>query len=234
MPLSFHVLIPAGGTGSRFDASVPKQFHELNGKPVLTWSVRPFIDHPEVSHIWILHARALPALGQACLNALKASHPNRISLLPCAGETRAETVRNGCQHIHALHGKENPWILVHDAARPGLTLAALQRLLDSLAQESVGAILAVPTTDTLKLAHDGRIQRTLSRAEVWQAQTPQAFRVDMLLNALTGDIRRFSDEASAVEALGYSPALVEGDPANLKLTRKEDQVLLEQVLKEWP
>ena len=123
------------------------------------------------------------------------------------------------------------WVLVHDAARPCLTQAHLARLIAELRGDAVGGILAVPVADTLKRADDhDRILRTESREHLWQAQTPQMFRAGLLAQALQQP-GSFTDEASAVEALGLQPRLVEGDTSNFKVTYPQDMLLAELLLR---
>ncbi len=121
---------------------------------------------------------------------------------------------------------DDDWVLVHDAARPNLALEDLQRLLDSLADDPVGGLLAVPARDTLKRAGaDGRVQETVDRSVIWQAYTPQMFRLGALRQALAQALRAqvaITDEASAMEWAGLAPRLVEGRADNLKVTRPED------------
>lgn len=228
--MSIHVVIPAGGTGSRFGAPVPKQFHALQGRLVLEWALLPFLAQARVSAIWLALGEGLPAAAAHMLDRLQQAHPARIHRLACAGATRALTVA-GALEAMAAQIPPDPWILVHDAARPGLPAAALDRLLLALEGEPVGALLALPVADTLKRgdAHD-RVQSTVARAGLWQAQTPQAFRLSLLRRALAAAGPEAGDEASAVEALGLWPRLVEGDPQNLKLTRPGDGALIAALL----
>jgi 2-C-methyl-D-erythritol 4-phosphate cytidylyltransferase len=124
------------------------------------------------------------------------------------------------------------WVLVHDAARPCLTQAHLAKLIAELRDDAVGGILAVPVADTLKRADaNDRILRTESREQLWQAQTPQMFRAGLLAQALQQP-SSFTDEASAVEALGLQPKLVLSEPTNFKVTYPQDLLLAELLLKE--
>jgi 2-C-methyl-D-erythritol 4-phosphate cytidylyltransferase len=124
----------------------------------------------------------------------------------------------------------NDWILVHDAARPCLGQAELHRLIEGAGGDAVGGILAVPVADTLKRAdEDRRILETEPRDHLWHAQTPQMFRHGMLLRALR-DAAHVTDEAGAVEALGYKAKLVEGDTRNLKITFASDLPIAESIL----
>ena len=122
------------------------------------------------------------------------------------------------------------WVLVHDAARPNLAREDLQRLLEALADDPVGGLLALPARDTLKRAQpDGRVLETVDRSHVWQAFTPQMFRFGALQQALSSALKEgatITDEASAIELSGLAPRLIEGRADNLKVTRPEDLQLL--------
>lgn len=120
------------------------------------------------------------------------------------------------------------WILVHDAARPGLTLALLDTLLDSLENDAVGGLLALPLADTLKQSNaDDRVKTTIPRDGLWQAQTPQMFRYRLLTNALENFDGVPTDEAQAIESLGFEPKLVTGSLRNMKVTYPQDMALME-------
>ena len=146
------------------------------------------------------------------------------------GATRAATVLNGLQAMQD-DVDENDWVLVHDAARPGLNQALLDRLLDSLQADSVGGLLAIPLADTLKRADtENRVANTEPRESLWQAQTPQMFRYAMLKEALERAAGAPTDEAQAIEALGYKPKLVPGELRNLKVTYPQDLAIAEAIL----
>jgi 2-C-methyl-D-erythritol 4-phosphate cytidylyltransferase len=136
---------------------------------------------------------------------------------------------------------EDDWILVHDAARPGITPALINKLIDSVQASNTGGILAVPLADTLKQANldsviAGNIphsERTIPRDHLWQAQTPQMFGLKQLHDALESDIRLeadVTDEASAIELTGAKPLLIEGAARNFKVTHPADWELMEQLL----
>jgi 2-C-methyl-D-erythritol 4-phosphate cytidylyltransferase len=140
-----------------------------------------------------------------------------------------DTVLNG---LMASEIEPDDWVLVHDAARPCLTQVHLGKLIAELRDDKVGGILAVPVADTLKRADaNDRILRTESREQLWQAQTPQMFRAGLLAQALQQP-GGFTDEASAVEALGLQPKLVLSEAANFKVTYPQDLLLAELLLKE--
>jgi len=126
---------------------------------------------------------------------------------------------------YAGNARDDDWVLVHDAARPCLRRSDLDRLLAALADEPVGALLAVPIADTVKQAQAGRVAATLPRSALWRAYTPQAFPLGLLRSALAHAEQQdliVTDDASAVELLGHRPALIEGSTDNIKITRPED------------
>lgn len=198
-------------------AECPKQYLAVHGRPLLWHALRVFERHAAIAGIYVVLAEADDGWARFTWDEF-----SKLSVLRCGGATRAESVRNGLAALRAEVGDED-WILVHDAARPCLTETLLDRLLTQLADDPVGGLLAVPVADTLKRAGaDGRVAATVDRAGLWAAQTPQMFRYALLQEALKRVDESVTDEASAVEALGLSPRLVEGDRRNLKVTFPAD------------
>jgi len=217
-------LIPAAGTGTRVGAALPKQYLPLGPRTMLEWSVDALCAVP-----WIERIVVVVAPGDRRAASLLGARP-RVEVLAQGGATRRDTVLAG---LHALAGRHEAgdWVLVHDAARPALDAAALERLRDAVAASSVGGLLALPVGDTVKrIAGDSRsVAATLDRASLWTAQTPQMFRLGLLLGALAAHAD-VTDEASAIERAGYAPLLVEGTRANFKVTSAEDVALMRLVL----
>ncbi len=204
---------------------LPKQYLPLAGKPMISHTIQVFFNHPRIASI---HLALSP--DDAFWRTLPLEPMSKLKLHYTGGESRAETVLNTLQVIDAA---EDDWILVHDAARPGLTHALLANLLNTLENDEVGGLLALPLADTLKQANaENRVEKTIPRASLWQAQTPQMFKYGALKNALqanTGGASRahFTDESEAIEALGLSPKLVQGELRNLKVTYPQDLEFLE-------
>jgi len=218
----FHVIIPAAGVGNRMANVLPKQYIALGGKPMISHSIQVFFNHPRISAI---HVALNPE--DNFWRSLTLQPESRLHLHYTGGTTRAETVLNT---LHAIAPKLNDddWVLVHDAARPGLTHALLDQLIHHLENDEVGGLLALPVADTLKQAvEDNQVKQTIARANLWQAQTPQMFRYGTLKNALSQFKDSVTDEAEAIEALGLSPKLVQGELRNLKVTYPQDLILLE-------
>lgn len=222
----FWALIPAAGVGSRMRAGRPKQYLELAGKTILEHSLACFLEHPQLHGVVVSLALDDPYWpGLAC-----AQDP-RIARAK-GGRERADSVLNGLQRLSELGAQDGDWVLVHDAARPNLARSDLDLLLAQLADDPVGGLLAVPVRDTLKRAGpDGRVLQTVDRSLIWQAYTPQMFRLGLLHRALAQALAAevaITDEASAVEWLGLAPRLIEGRADNLKVTRPEDLDWLRQ------
>ena len=220
-----HVLIPAAGSGSRMGSELPKQYLSLLGKPLIHHTLDVFCAHAAIDRIWVV-------LSPEDTLWTGIAH-EKLGVLRCGGATRAESVLNGLQAIAAQSVAED-WVLVHDAARPCLSVELLDRLLQTLAADPVGGLLAVPVADTLKRADaSGRVDHTEPRDGLWRAQTPQMFRYGLLRQALeTMGTAMPTDEAQAVECLGHHPRLVPGDNHNLKVTYPEDLLMAELILKE--
>jgi 2-C-methyl-D-erythritol 4-phosphate cytidylyltransferase len=151
----------------------------------------------------------------------------RLEPLYCGGQSRRESVYNGLVASRDEWSADD-WILVHDAARPCLPARDLEALL--AAEDEVGAILAMPVSDTVKAAAHDRVIRTEDRSRLWLAQTPQMFRAGLLLLALQRARGAVTDEASAVEQMGLKPKLVPGSRENIKVTWPEDLAMAESIL----
>jgi 2-C-methyl-D-erythritol 4-phosphate cytidylyltransferase len=225
MATRFFGLIPAAGSGARFGGGLPKQYAEIEGRSLLWFAVRALLADPRVETVFVVLAPGDDMFRRKDWSAFG----ERLAPLYCGGATRAATVRSGL--ICASDAIDlDDWVLVHDAARPCLARADLARLIDTLATDEVGGILAAPLADTLKRADaDDRVAATEPRERLWRAQTPQMFRLGTLLRALDA-ARDVTDEAAAVEALGMKPRLVAGSAANIKVTYPEDVAMVAALL----
>lgn len=221
----FHVIIPAAGSGSRMGADAPKQYLSLNSKTLIQYVIDVFHQSARISSIHIILSE-----GDAHWRSTYLNSSNKVQAHYCGGDTRAVTVLNGLKAIAAQVDADD-WILVHDAARPGLSNVLLTQLLNTLENDVVGGLLALPLADTLKRA-DGaqRVSATVPRTDLWQAQTPQMFRYATLKKALTEFNGSPTDEAEAIEALGLAPKLVTGELRNLKVTYPQDLAVLSALL----
>jgi 2-C-methyl-D-erythritol 4-phosphate cytidylyltransferase len=226
MESKHYALIPAAGSGSRMRGGVPKQYLSLAGRPMIYYAIRSLCTHARIARVYVVLAA-----GDSHWETFDWSEfESKLAVLRCGGDTRAQSVSQGLQLMARQVGGED-WVLVHDAARPGLDHVLLDRLMNALADDPVGGLLAVPVADTLKRSDASRrVMATESRAGLWQAQTPQMFRHAQLLDALRKAGDAVTDEASAIEKLGLKPKLVEAEARNFKVTYPQDLELVRLVL----
>jgi 2-C-methyl-D-erythritol 4-phosphate cytidylyltransferase len=226
--LSVFALIPAAGSGRRLAAESPKQYLRLAGRPML-WHAVNSVSVAPVESVFVV----LAPDDKAYASHDWSRFAGKVEPLYCGGETRRDSVYNGLVAAMAAVDADD-WILVHDAARPCLPHADLERLLKEASNDAVGAILALPVAETVKRAADEsgfvRITATEDRAGLWLAQTPQMFRAGLLAQALRSAKGRITDEASAVEEMGLKPRIVQGSRDNLKVTYPEDIAIAEAIL----
>lgn len=214
-------LVPAAGIGARASSEdeivIPKQYRVLAGQPMLRHSVLALLADPRVDEVRVIVAPHDDKAASA-LSGLP-----RTRCFPYGGAERSDTVLNGLRQTEFQH---QDWVLVHDAARPGLPAAALTRLLDACLSRQQGGLLAMPMADTVKLADaELCVERTLDRKHLWLAQTPQMFKASELKDALMQAVAAgfaVTDEASAMEFVGHKPLLVPGSGRNAKITWPDD------------
>ena len=218
-------LVPAAGSGTRSGAEGPKQYVELAGRAMLAHTLDALAQVPELVATLVVLA---PDDTQ-----FEAAVPGFAGIVArCGGASRAETVANGLAVLIEHGAQPHDWVLVHDAARCLIRPEWVARLIAACADDEVGGLLALPLADTLKQAGaDGRVAKTIDRRAKWAAQTPQMFRLGLLKPALLQAGEGITDEASAVEALGHSPRLVEGAMENFKVTWPADFALAERLLR---
>ncbi len=226
METKHYALIPAAGSGSRMGGGLPKQYLSLAGRPLIYHAIRTFFTHARIARVYVV----LSADDSYWERFDWSEFERKLVVLRCGGNTRALSVTQGLKQMVGQVRAED-WVLVHDAARPALDHALLDKLLHALTQDPVGGLLAVPVADTLKRADaDQRVVATESRTDLWQAQTPQMFRHAQLLDALLGAGGQVTDEASAIEMRGLKPRLVESGSHNLKVTYPRDLDLIRLLL----
>lgn len=228
-------IVPAAGVGQRASSGrdEPKQYRLLNGEPMLRWSVRALLTDARVEQVRVA---VMPHDMHAA--AVLAGLP-RTLCRPCGGASRAHTVLAALQDAGL---PDDAWVLVHDAARPGLVSQDLARLLDTCLAHGRGGLLALPVADTVKRAQGGEALpasscaasvATVPRDGLWLAQTPQLFPAGPLQRALVralADGIALTDEASAMEHAGETPLLVPGSQRNFKVTWPEDFEWMEKWL----
>lgn len=223
-------LIVAGGIGTRFGGDMPKQYWPLDDMPVLSHSLKVFLEHAAIDHVLVVHGTGHESFYAAAAGIF-ANHPQQKKIIPaiCGGDTRQSSVLNG---LEALAPHSPARVLIHDAARPLLSAATIDVVCDAL--DSHGAVLpATAVADTLKRVCNvtDTVLETVDRAALWQAQTPQGFAFDTVYaahHAATGETA--TDDIALVEKNGITAKIVQGHPHNFKLTTQEDFLLAEALL----
>lgn len=218
-------IIVAAGTGTRFGGDTPKQFVNLAGRPILLRSIEKFDLCGGIDAIVVVVAREFVELTRGLLEAEKFTKPVEVV---AGGATRAESTANGLNAVKANDGI----VLVHDAARPLVSVKDIQRVIDA-ANEFGAACLASPVADTIKRVADGEIRETIDRDSLVSAQTPQGFKLDILRRAFASaaDLENATDECSLVESLGERVKIVPATSPNMKITTQEDLRVAEAMLR---
>jgi 2-C-methyl-D-erythritol 4-phosphate cytidylyltransferase len=218
----FYALVPCAGTGSRAGTHGPKQYERIAGHPLVWHTLAAFAAVKRI-------ARTLVVVASG--DGFFERHPTSALVVPCGGATRAKSVENGLYELRRAGATEKDWVLVHDAARCLISPQQIDKLIDAAGADEVGGLLAHKLPDTLKREEGGRVAQTLPREHMWLAQTPQMFRIGMLMQALERAGPEVTDEAAAIESLGLKPLLVPGGAQNFKVTYPDDFALAEAVLK---
>lgn len=219
-------IIPAAGSGTRMHSRLPKQYLSFQGKTLLEHCLDRLLSHPAIAGAVVVLREddvRWEELGYQAAKPLFTTH---------GGRERQDSVYSGLTSLQYHCGNE-AIALVHDAVRPLVSHVDLGRVIDAARQNQAGAILACPVTDTLKRGNERmEIENTLAREDLWRALTPQAFHLAPLLNALQQVIAKgvaVTDDAQAIEMLGFNPVLVEGSADNFKITSPGDLQLAEKI-----
>ena len=217
------VVVVAAGTSQRM-VGINKLFAPLRGKPLLAWSVDACQRYSLVQQIILVLNDKDLARGQKLKKEMGWA---KVTLCP-GGARRQDSVREGLKHM-----RDCDWVMIHDGARPFLTPNLIEDGLKT-AKETGAAVAAVPVKDTVKLADsENLIKETLQRDKLWAAQTPQIFSFDVITEAYENLPAEVTDDATAVERLGYTVQLYMGDYKNIKVTTAEDLALARIIAGEW-
>jgi 2-C-methyl-D-erythritol 4-phosphate cytidylyltransferase len=210
-----YVIVVAGGSGSRMQSAVPKQFLLLNGKPILQHTLERFRAYSPDLHIILV----LPARDLDVWHSLGQRHAFDVSVQTVVGgATRFQSVRNGLAAIGASEGL----VAVHDGVRPYVSTDIIRRGFETAAQAG-SAVTCVPAKDSVRLIGDDGKSQAMDRSQVRLVQTPQTFRLDWFRQAFAVDEQPFfTDCASVLEYAGFPITLVDGDYANSKITTPDD------------
>lgn len=230
---SWFAIVPAAGIGSRLGLAVPKQYLNLGDRSILQWTVDALCQTS-----WIRSVLVVVAPDDTTAE-IQMRDRKRVRVVKVGGQTRRDSVHNALSCLGPASADD--WVLVQDAARPGITLELLNHLKLSIEGDEVGGLLAIPVADTVKrqspnegatAAAKRSLQRsasTVDRRGLWLAQTPQVFRLGLLRKALD-QCPDATDEASAIESLGFTPQLVLGARENFKVTTMEDYLLMQRLI----
>ena len=220
-------IIPAGGSGRRMGAAVPKQFLMLANRPLVVHTLQVFERTPAVAEVILVVPR--DEQSRTLTDVVERYGIKKVLKVVAGGETRQESVRQGLEATD----ETTDIVVIHDAVRPFVTEELVSRSID-VARENGAAVVAVPVRDTLKeVASDGRILRTVDRSNFWLAQTPQTFRRSLLSAAYQKaghDRFHATDDAALVEHLGYQVRIVPGRWDNIKITTPDDLIMGEAIL----
>jgi len=222
----FFVVIPCAGSGSRAGTIAPKQYQPIAGVPMVLHTLRAF---SQVSRL--AGGVLVVSPDDTQMQALLRTHPQALfQLAAVGGGTRAASVLAGLHQLVQQGAQADDWVLVHDAARCLITPEQIDHLITMCEHDAVGGLLAVRLADTLKSELAGRVAVTVDRSDKWLAQTPQMFRLALLIRAMEQAGPQVTDEASAIEHLGLSPCLVEASAHNFKVTYPQDFALAQALL----
>ena len=220
------VIIPAAGIGTRMQTDIPKQFIELGGKPLLAHTTSAFIQCGFIDQVVIAVSEEMLGITHSIVAQHLEGSP-RI-LVVVGGPRRQDSVKKG---LEALEDTVDV-VLVHDGARPLVSNDLIERCYNEILAHGA-AIAAIPVKDTLKKQDNNlRVSETVDRVSLWQAQTPQGARKELLEEAylLNGDAE-VTDESTLLEKAGVPVRLVAGEETNFKVTRKQDLMLAESIIK---
>ena len=223
-------LVPAAGMGFRLGSVIPKQYIDLLGKPLICHSLDTLVDCKYLSGVFVGISKQDRYWHEIVSNKAKVLGTYH------GGSSRAETVQRGLQFM-ASYANDDDHVLIHDAVRPCVRLSDIEKLILACREQDIGAILAVRAVDTLKRERKSElgsfVKETVSRNDMWHAQTPQIFPYKILRNAFeASDITNISDESSVMEKAGYNPKLVVGHSDNIKVTTSGDLILAKAILRE--
>lgn len=221
-------IIPAAGTGRRFEKSFPKQFLSLREKPILTHTIQKIHDCDQINEIFLIVSK--DKIKYCREEIVRKNNFSKIKKIVTGGRERQDSVYNGIKELDS----DTDLVVIHDGVRPFVSSQIFLDVIEE-AREYGAATVAVPEVDTIKeVSPEGIVIRTLNREHIWKALTPQAFKFDILKKAFEKAFKEgyyATDDASIVEWAGYQVKIVKGSPYNIKITTQEDLALGETMLR---
>lgn len=229
--MTIWAILPAAGIGRRMGSETPKQYLPVNGVPIISVALRRLASVAAIQKIVVVLHPADRYWADLEVG-LDLDLGDRL-VCTSGGDERHQSVLNGLTSIQS-EVSEDDWVLVHDAVRPCVRTADIEQLIIQLQDHAVGGLLGSPVDNTLKQVDEqGLVQATVNRNNYWHAYTPQMFRYGVLLTAIeqtVGAHCQVTDEAAAVELLGYQPKMIEGSKDNIKITHESDLILASKIL----
>ena len=216
--MKFHLIIPSAGYGTRFSSKISKQFVKINGKEILLHTIEKFSDVEDISTITL------------SVNKDSMSKVNRILMktnteIPIyvieGGNTRHKSVKNA---FDSIQYEKDDYVIIHDAARPFISVHKIRELIKD-AKRFGSALPCLKINDTIKYVKNGFIKETVSRDNLYTAQTPQIFRCEVLKKSyekISNQKINFTDESAIVENAGFKVHITEGEDLNIKITNQKD------------
>ena len=230
--MTIWAILPAAGIGRRMGSSTPKQYLPVNGVPVIAHTLQRLAAVGSIARIVVV-LNPRDSLWES-LEIAKQFLDKQPRIESTTGaDARQESVLNGLRALDEV-ALDDDWVLVHDAVRPCVELADIERLIASVQADAVGGLLATPVDNTLKQVDAGlRVTSTIDRSHYWNALTPQMFRYSLLKTGLEKAVAEklsITDDAAAIELLGNRPKIVEGSKFNIKITHDADLELAAMIL----
>ena len=231
-------ILLAAGLGRRLGVGMNKGFVSISGRPLLSFSLETFAEHPSVETIVVVHAPGEKASARCRTEILAPLGLEERVVLVAGGQRRQDSSLHGIEALpQHLRDDSQTVVMIHDAARPLVSPFLISRCLRTLAEhpDAAGVLPALPVRETLKRVADSWIGSTVDREALWAAQTPQVFRLgplrDAHARAVTEDIA-VTDDAGLLEATGHRLRIIPGDLENLKVTYPEDRIFVERLIRE--
>lgn len=229
-----HAILLAAGLGRRLGVGMSKGFVSINERPLLSWSLETFANHPSVETIVVVHAPGEKAAARCREEVIAPLGLELRVTLTEGGERRQDSSLHGIKALpRSVRDDPDAIVMIHDAARPLVTQFLITSCMRAMAEypEAAGVLPALPVRETLKRVSDSWIESTVDREALWAAQTPQVFRLKQLREAhqqASAEGIEVTDDAGLLEATGYRVRIVPGDLENLKVTYPEDQLIVER------
>ncbi len=215
----FSVIIPASGKGSRMNTKVKKQFIDLDGKPIIIRTIEKFLLKEITEIIVVIDKR-----DEEYFRTLLSDYNINNIMIAYGGTLRQDSIKNGLKKV------TNPYVMVHDGVRPFINQKIIREHMEMIEYEDA-LITAVPSVDTIKLACDGYVEKTLDRSKLINVQTPQSFKTAILKSCYENVKKEYTDDSFLVEDNNYKIKIVEGDYTNIKITTDIDLIIGEMILK---